>query len=376
MIRSTKWRALAATAAASALVLSACGSDDTDGANGGDNDCTGTIAAFGAMSGPNAVLVVPAINAAQIAVDEFNEANDCDIKLEAEDTEGSGDKAVPLATAWASRDDVVAVMGGAFSGETRATKGIFQDAGIPMVSESATADDLTQDPAAAVDVFHRVVPYDSFQAKAIVQFLKEQGAKKVFVVGNSEEYGQPLADTIAAGLGDLVVDTDKTQVGQTDFAPTVAKIKASGADHVFYGGYVAELTPLAAQIADEGLDVPVFAGDGAYGDPIPGAVVSCPCTPIEGSELGEKFRERHGDMVPAYVNEGYMAATIILEGIKEVGADREALQEFIENYEGTILGREISFDEFGDASVPKTYYFYDGTDGTAYETLGETTVEE
>jgi len=318
---------------------------------------------------------VPAVNAAQIAVDEFNEANDCTIKLEAEDTEGSGDKAVPLATAWAARDDVVAVMGGAFSGETRATKTIFQDAGLPMVSESATADDLTQDPAAAVDVFHRVVPYDSFQAKAIVQFLKEQGAKKVFVVGNSEEYGQPLAESIAAGLGDLVVGTDKTQVGQTDFAPTVAKIKASGADHVFYGGYVAELTPLAAQIIDEGLDVPVFSGDGAYGDPIAGAVVSCPCTPIEGSELGEKFKAKYGDMVPAYVNEGYMAASIILAGIKEVGADREALQEFIENYQGTVLDREISFDDKGDASVPKTYYFYDGTDGSAYKTLGETTVE-
>ena len=47
MIRSTKWRALAATAAASALVLSACGSDDTDGANEGDGDCTGTMSYLG-----------------------------------------------------------------------------------------------------------------------------------------------------------------------------------------------------------------------------------------------------------------------------------------------------------------------------------------
>ncbi len=120
------------------------------------------------------------------------------------DTEGDPAKATPVATQIAGDETFLGVIGGAFSGETRATKSIFDDAGVTMISQSATATDLTQEDQ--VEVFHRVVGYDDYQGAAIAKYLTDElGATKVFVVDNSEAYGEPLADRVEETLGDAMV---------------------------------------------------------------------------------------------------------------------------------------------------------------------------
>ena len=213
---------------------------------------SGTIGLMGALSGSNASVVTPSRDGAKLAVKEFLAENeDCDITMEEFDTEGDPAKATPLANQIATNDDFIGIIGGAFSGETRAMKPIFQEAGVVMISQSATATDLTQ--VDQVDVFHRVVGYDDVQGAAIANYL-EANATKVFVVDDSTTYGQPLADKVKADLGDLVVDSDKTQEGQTDFAAVVSKIEAAAPDAVFYAGYAAEAGPFLKQLRDAGID--------------------------------------------------------------------------------------------------------------------------
>ena len=77
MIRSTKtWQAVALTAVAG-LALSACGTTDTGGGSGGGDDggddCNFKIAAMGALSGPNASIVVPSVDGAELALDQWDE---------------------------------------------------------------------------------------------------------------------------------------------------------------------------------------------------------------------------------------------------------------------------------------------------------------
>ncbi len=204
MIRSSKtWQALAVTAAAG-LALSACGTTDTGG--GGDDaaaDCNFKIGVMGALSGANASIVLPSVDGAELAVKQWDN-EDCTVSVEKFDTEGDPAKATPVATQIAGDDSFIGVMGGAFSGETRATKAIFGDAGVTMISQSATATDLTQDDPSPV--FHRIVPYDDYQGAAIAQYLTDEvGATKVFVVDNSEAYGEPLADRVEETLGDAMV---------------------------------------------------------------------------------------------------------------------------------------------------------------------------
>ena len=90
MIRSTKtWQAVA-LASVAGLALSACGTTDTNGGGGGSeggDDCNFKIAAMGALSGPNASIVIPSVDGAQLALDQW-ENDDCTVELERFDTEG------------------------------------------------------------------------------------------------------------------------------------------------------------------------------------------------------------------------------------------------------------------------------------------------
>ena len=228
MIRSSKtWQAVAFTAVAG-LALTACGTTDTDGgSDAGGDDCNFKIGAMGALSGANASIVLPSVDGAELAINQWDN-DECEVTLERFDTEGDPAKATPVATQIAGDDTFIGVLGGAFSGETRATKTIYQDGGVPMISQSATATDLTQEDP--VEVFHRLVPYDDYQGAAIAKYLTDEvGASKVFVIDNSEAYGEPLADRVEETLGDAMVQRDKTQVGQTDFAPTISKMESAAA---------------------------------------------------------------------------------------------------------------------------------------------------
>ncbi|MBD3925938.1 branched-chain amino acid ABC transporter substrate-binding protein [Nocardioides cavernae] len=373
MIRSSKtWQAVAFTAVAG-LALTACGTtDDGGGSDAGGEDCNFKIGAMGALSGANASIVLPSVDGAELAIDQWDN-DECEVTLERFDTEGDPAKATPVATQIAGDDTFIGVLGGAFSGETRATKTIYQDGGVPMISQSATATDLTQDDP--VEVFHRLVPYDDYQGAAIAKYLTDEvGASKVFVVDNSEAYGEPLADRVEETLGDAMVQRDKTQVGQTDFAPTISKIESAEPDAIFYGGYIAEAAPLLKQIRDAGIEAPFVGGDGlfgadfgnAVGDAGEGAVVMCPCAPIEeDSTFAADFEEAFGSAPGAYAAEGYDAMSVFLAALDDGARTREEVLTFVNDYEGEGLSKDIAFDDAGD--VPKdqvSYWAYKNVDGT------------
>lgn len=364
MFRTTKpLRAFAALAAAG-LALSACGTTDTEG-TGSDtegSDCVGTIGFMGALSGSNASVVTPSRDGAKLAFDQFLEENpDCDVTLEEFDTTGDPAQATPLANQIATNDEFIGVIGGAFSGESTAMKPIFQEAGVTMISQSATATDLTQvDPA---DVFHRVVGYDDVQGAAIANYLEGSGAQSVFVVDDSTTYGEPLAAKVSEDLGALVVDSDKTQEGQTDFSATVSKVEAANPDAVFYAGYAAEAGPFLKQLRSAGVTAEFVGGDGLYGSDFPtaageqadGAIVTCPCIPADQAEgtFAADFEAAYGTAPGAYAAEGFDAANIFLAGILDGNTDRASMLEFVNGYEGSGVTKDYAFDENGDVALDK-----------------------
>ena len=374
MIRSSKTWQVVAVASVAGLALSACGTTDAGGGGGaeGGDDCNFKIAAMGALSGANASIVLPSVDGAELALNQWDN-DECEVTLERFDTEGDPAKATPVATQIAGDDSFIGVIGGAFSGETRATKTIYQDGGVPMISQSATATDLTQEDP--VEVFHRLVPYDDQQGAAIAKYLTDEvGASKVFVVDNSEAYGEPLADRVEETLGDAAIQRDKTQVGQTDFAPTISKMESAEPDAIFYGGYIAEAAPLLKQIRDAGIDAPFIGGDGLYGadfgkavgDAGEGAVVMCPCAPIEeDSTFAADFEEEFGGAPGAYAAEGFDAMSVFLAALDDGARTREEVQDFVSSYEGDGLSKSIAFDENGDVPADQvSYWAYQNTGGT------------
>src|SRR5262249_15636870 len=141
---------------------------------------------------------------------------------------------------------IIGVLGPTFSGESDATGAAFNEAGLGTVSGSATNPDLTKNGWTTV---HRILANHSVQAPAAAKYIKDTlGAKKVCVVDDASDYGAGIAEGVNTGLGPLVVDTDTVQQKQTDFSATVTKVKSSGADTLFYGGYYPEAGLLVKQL--------------------------------------------------------------------------------------------------------------------------------
>ncbi|MDH2416649.1 branched-chain amino acid ABC transporter substrate-binding protein [Nocardioides sp. CER19] len=361
-MRRNKWLGIGAVAISLGLAVSACGTtDNKSGGGSGSKGITANIGVMGALSGANASVVIPSVNGAELALSEWSAKHPDDhIKLVKFDSEGDPAKATPLATKMATDKSFLGLIGPAFSGETRATKSILGGAGLTTISQSATATDLTlEDPS---PTFHRVIGYDEIQGAAIAKYIQSVlNAKKVFVVDDSSTYGQPLADKVKSVLGGAVTQSDKAQTGQTDFSAIVSKVKAAKPDAVFYAGYAAEAGPFLKQLRDGGVTAKFIGGDGLYGADFPkaagsasdGAIVTCPCVPAEkvGGTFAQDYQKKFGEAPGAYAGEGYDAMTIYLKAFESGAKTREAVEKFVDSYEGQGLTKTYKFDEKGDVAA-------------------------
>ncbi|MES2633692.1 MAG: branched-chain amino acid ABC transporter substrate-binding protein [Pseudomonadota bacterium] len=132
----------------------------------------------------------------------------------------------------------------------------------------------------------------SMKMEALSSFMKEQsGVKKVFIIGQNYSHGQQVSryfkDAIKRKRPDVQIVGDELHpIGQVkDFAPYVAKIKASGADSVVTGNWGADLTLLVKAMNDAGLKLPMYT---YY------AVVTGTPTALAGSGDGDVYMVAYG----------------------------------------------------------------------------------
>lgn len=375
--RSNPWRAVAAFAAVG-LVLTGCGStDDTDtdnegdsGGGGGDGGaaCDKQLAFFGALTGPAAGLGQQILLGVELAVDEYNTENaDCQVVLEQIDSQGNPDQAPSLATEAAGNENLLGVIGPAFSGESAAAGPIFSEGGLPTVTPSATNPTLADNDW---DTFHRILGNDATQGPAAATYISDTiGSSSVFVMDDASEYGAGLAEIVADQLGDSVIDTDTIQAGQTDFAASVTKIKSSGADTLFFGGYYAEAALIISQLRDGGWEGTFVVGDGVKdpgylegaGDAAEGTIITCPCIPAEDpavQEFATNFADANNGEAPGtYSAEAYDAANVFLSGLADGAADRETMLEWVNGYDEAGVTKQVSFDDAGEVAEIHVYAY-------------------
>jgi branched-chain amino acid transport system substrate-binding protein len=387
VIKSTSknplWRLLALLLAMT-LVMAACGGDDDEeavdtgdeaaegdnGGGGGGVECENiAIGFFGALTGPNAGLGINELNGAQIAIDEFNKENkDCQVELKKFDSQGSPDQAPALAQQVVGDKEVVGLIGPAFSGESRVANPIFDQAGVTVITASATGVDLS---TKGWKTFHRAVGNDNAQGPAIVEYLKTKlNAKKVAVLDDKSEYGKGLADIVRKELGALATVSDSFDDKTTEFSSTVNKIKAAGVDAVVFGGYYSQGGPLAKQLKEGGVTAQFIGPDGVNdpgfvtgaGTAAEGAILTAPSAPAEvvdgADEFAAEYKKRFNEEVGLYALEAYDAAKMYLKCIEDGNTTREKIETCIDgiNYEG--LTKTYKFASNGELDGKVTVYAY------------------
>jgi branched-chain amino acid transport system substrate-binding protein len=351
-----------AIATALALTLTGCSSSDDAAEN------TFTIAFQGPLSGGEASTGTDEQNAVKYAIELFMEENpEYTIELVSVDDQGDPAVASTVAPGTAANEKILGLVGPAYSGATIASLPFYKDGGLAMISPSATRVSITDptSPDFGGPVFHRVVGKDDLQGPALAKYATDGVANaKVFVFDDQSSYAVPLRGYVEAGLksvaGATLVGGDSVINTATDYAPTIAKIKTSGANVVIYTGYYSAAAIFIKQLRDSGSKAIFAGGDGVFNQEFPklagAAAEGSRITGVGGfagisAELEADFQEKMGVSSGVYSVESFDAANILLEGIKAGNTTREAMLAWVKAYEGkSVSGNTIKFDSNGDIS--------------------------
>jgi branched-chain amino acid transport system substrate-binding protein len=368
---------MAALLPALALVLAACGGGGNGGGSssgGGGCDNGVKLGFFGALTGDNAALGINIRNGVQLALNQYGATNPkCKVTLAPFDSQGDPSVAPGLAQQAINDKQVVAIVGPAFSGESKAADPLFNEAGLPIVTPSATNPALAEN---GWTIFHRAGGNDNSQGPAAAAYIKDKlKATKVAVVDDKTEYGKGIADIVRQQLGSAVVFNDSVPQQTNDYSSTVTGAKNAGVDALFYGGYYADGGKLLKQMRDNGLQATFVSDDGALDQNLikgagkaaaEGAYLTCPCAPTAQVQNGAKFiadyKAAFNTDPGTYSTEGFDSANVILQAIKAGKYDRKGINDFLKTVDYQGITKQIKFDNKGEVTE-KTVYVYQVKNG-------------
>ncbi len=329
---------------------------------------TYTIGYQGPLSGGEASTGIDEQNAVKYAIKLF-EAKNKNIKIKLVSIDDQGDPAVAgtVAPGVASNKSVLGVVGPAYSGATIASLPYYKSVNMALISPSATRVSLTDptSPDFGGPIFHRVVGKDDLQGPALAKYATA-GVKdaKVFVFDDQSAYAVPLRGYVEGGLkkvaGATLVGGDSVPNTTTDFSPTIAKIKTSGATVVIYTGYYSQAAVFIKQLRDSGSKAVFAGGDGVFNQEFPklagAAAEGSKVTGVGGlagisAKLEADFKKQMGVSSGVYSVESFDAANILLAGIKAGKTTRSSMLAYVKAYNGkSISGNTIKFNANGDIS--------------------------
>ena len=237
-----------------------------------DETVTVKIGHAGPLTGGIAHLGKDDENGVHLAVDEANakkiKIGGKTIKFEMMSEDDQADPKLGPTIAQKFVDAKVAgVVGHLNSGVSIPGSAVYNQAGIPMISGSATNPKLTEQ---GFKTIFRTVGRDDQQGPAIAAYIaNELKLKKVAIADDATAYGEGLANEVEKTLkaaGVQIVAREKTNDKATDFKAILTKIKGKNPDAVFYGGMDATGGPMLKQARELGIKAVFAFGDGACTD--------------------------------------------------------------------------------------------------------------
>jgi branched-chain amino acid transport system substrate-binding protein len=323
------------------------------------------IGHVGPLTGGIAHLGKDNENGARLAIDEANAAgikiggNAVKFTLVAEDDQA--DPKVGTTVAQKLVDAKVAgVVGHLNSGTSIPASPIYNQAGIPVISGSATNPKLTEQ---GFKNQFRVVGRDDQQGPAIASYLAgERKPKLVAVIDDATAYGEGIANEVektlkAANIKVLPREkgTDKT----TDWKAILTKLRGRNPDAVFYGGMDATGGPLLKQGRELGIKAVFSFGDGACtdkmkelaGDAAEGLLCSQAGIPPQAADKKflDAYKKKFNTDPILYSPFTYDAANLLIEAMKKANStDPKKYLPELQKISFTGASGPISFDEKGD----------------------------
>jgi len=304
---------------------------------------------IGALSGNSAPMGIPGKNGIEIAVESINAAggiNGKQIKFVALD-----DKADPATSATQAQklindDKAVAIIGGPNSGTVKANAQVIAQYGVPELIAIAMEDTLIDKSSPTFKSTFSMTENNSYDIRAVAQYIKSKGYKKIGVIADNTAYGQGGINSIKDIMAKEGVEIGLTidhAVAAKDLTAQAMKLRDAKVDMVYVYSLGADGALFMKTIKQIGWDVPVvggrglnmksfldLAGDAANGMILPSVVNT---NKPAAQEFVKKYDAKYNDD-PAHVYSilGYDAMYMLAEALKKT--DGKGGQELITALEG------------------------------------------
>ena len=244
------------------------------------------IGVSGPLSGSNAFAGKDNENGVRLAVEELNAqklqvgGNTLRFELQSEDDQGDPKQGVNVAQKFADAG-VKFVLGPYNSGVAIPASRVYNDNGI-LMSTVGTNPKITQ---SGYQTVFRIVASDTQVGGSMASYAaRELKIRNIGVIDDRTAFGQGVAMEFkrqAQAAGMKVVGHEFTTDKASDFAAILTSLKAKRVDAVFYGGYAPQAAPMARQMKQLGLNVPLLGGD---------TLCSPEMAKLGGAAVGENVR--------------------------------------------------------------------------------------
>lgn len=310
-------------------------------------ELTGETATYGTNLNDGVMLAIEEINANGGVLGKEIEPIVIDNKSDATEVAN-------VSTRLTTRENVVALLGPATSGSTKAAIPAAMQNKIPLISGSATADDVTLDANGNVKEYaFKTCFNDSFQGVIMAQFAyNDLGLKKASVLADTtSDYAQGLSKAFQetfTELGGEVLKVEAYAAGDTDFKAVLTNLKGTNPEFLYVPGYYEEVGLIVRQARELGLDVPILGGDG-YESPkllelagksaLNDIYYSSHYSPADDSEkvleFKKSFKEKYNKEPDAFNALGYDMGYLLADAIERAGeADSEKIKVALEETDG------------------------------------------
>jgi len=342
------------------------------------------IGHVGPISGAIAHLGKDNENGARLAIEELNAKGVTiggkKIKFELVAEDDAADPKQGTAAAQKLVDAKISgIIGHLNSGTTIPASKIYNDAGIPQISPSATNPKYTRQ---GYKTAFRVVADDVHLGGTLGRYaVKDLKGKAIAVIDDRTAYGQGVAEEFEKAVkaaGGTLVGHEFTNDKATDFMPILTTLKAKKPDIIFFGGMDAVGGPMLKQMKSLGINAKFMGGDGICttelvklaGDAMAdGQVICAEAGGVDGAskkamdDFGAKYKKRFNDDVKLYAPYVYDAVNVMVDAMQRAKSSDPAkyLPELAKTpgYKG-VTGT-IAFDAKGDIkNGALTLYTYKG----------------
>jgi branched-chain amino acid transport system substrate-binding protein len=346
------------------------------------------------ISGASAHLGKDNENGAKMAIEELNAKgfmiNGKKVTLQLLTEDDAADPKQGTAVAQKLVDAKVnGVVGHLNSGTTVPASRIYNDAGIPQISPSATIPTYTKQGFKGA---FRVVANDNKLGGTLGRYAVEKlGAKNIAVIDDRTAYGQGVADEFVKGAkakmpSVKMVGKEFTNPNATDYTAILTSLRAKKPDLIFFGGMDSVGGPMLKQMKALGINAKFMGGDGVCtealarlaGDGIGEGTVTCAeAGGVEGAQekvmadFVTRYKKKYNadvQIYAPYVYDAVMTMATAMQNAKSADPAKYLPELKKIKYQG-VTGL-IQFDNFGDIKDGSlTLFTYKGGKKTKMEVV-------